>query len=255
MKHLIACRPGSYGNFADRMWSHLPSIGIRHVELGVPQTDEDGRQLRGRLAEHGLYVSSFQAGCSVAEQDVAEKLATVFDCCQAHGVSILFTSVKAGETDRQLVWSRLREVGDAAAARGVTLVLETHPDLATNADVALATMLAVDHPNVRINFDTANVHYYNRDVDCVTQLEKAIDFVSAVHLKDTTGGYKTGDFPALGEGVVDFPRVFEVIESHGFKGPCTMELEGTEGLERDEAAQLEYVAASAAYLKRIGVLG
>ena len=254
MKNIIACRPESYGPHHERCWSHLPSIGVRYLEASVPESDNEDRVLRQRLETHGLSVSSFKGQCDVTRDGVAEQMSPQLARCADHGVGILFVSAKAGDTDRNYVWQRLREVGDVAAASGVTVVLETHPDLVTNADVGLQTMQAVDHPNIRINFDTANIHYYNRDVDTTKQLEKVIGKVAAVHLKDTTGRYRTWDFPALGSGIVDFPSVFKLLGDRGFAGPCAIELEGTEGLERDEAAQLEYVADSVRYLKRIGAM-
>ena len=79
-----------------------------------------------------------------------------------------------------------------------------------------------------------------------------LDLVAAVHLKDTPGGYQEWTFPALGTGVVDFPEVFRMLEDRGFTGPFTMELEGTKGIERSEQQQLDYVADSFEYLRRIG---
>jgi sugar phosphate isomerase/epimerase len=87
----------------------------------------------------------------------------------------------------------------------------------------------------------------------VGELEKLADYVAAVHLKDTNGGYKAWHFPSLGSGVVDFPEIFRRMDARGFTGPYTMELEGVQGVELDEAGQLQYVADSVAYLQSIGV--
>ena len=46
--------------------------------------------------------------------------------------------------------------------------------MAHNGDIALETMKAVDHPNIRINFDTGNVYYYNHDVTAVAEVQKII---------------------------------------------------------------------------------
>ena len=62
------------------------------------------------------------------------------------------------------------------------------------------------------------------------------------------------DFPALGRGIVDYPKVFRLLRDHGFTGPYTLELEGTEDLTRTQEQQLEYVAESVGYLKSIGVM-
>ncbi len=253
MVNLIACRIASYGKFQHRAWSHLPSIGIRHVEMPVPPPTEID-EARKRLADHGLQASSLQGTCQIAKPDVADDLRTQLYTCSELGAKILFLSVKRGDTPAGEVWERMRAIGDVAATEGVTVVMETHPDLVTNAEVGRATIEAIHHPNIRINFDTANLYYYNRNIDAVQELQKVIEYVSAVHLKDTNGEFETWHFPALGEGVVNFPEVFRLLNARGFNGPFTMELEGIKGVEWDEAAQVKCVADSVAYLRRIGAL-
>ncbi|GMU24644.1 MAG: hypothetical protein AMXMBFR13_47180 [Phycisphaerae bacterium] len=254
MSNLIACRLASYGAYQDRAWTHLPEIGILHMELPVPAPTER-ETIRRRLKEHGLQASSLQGTCDITQPDAPGIMQPQLEACRELGAGICFLSVKAKDTDRSVVWDRLRQIGDAAQALGVTVALETHPDLVTNGDEAVATMEAVNHPNIRINFDTANVYFYNQNVTAVGELRKTLAFVAAVHLKDTTGGYQDWNFPALGTGVVEFPEVFGLLNYRGFHGPFTMELEGTKGVERNEAQQLAYIGDSVAYLRRIGAFG
>lgn len=252
MSNVIACRIASYGKFEDRGWSHLPAIGIRHVEVPVPAPGELD-VLRKRLADHGLTVTSLQGKCNVALPDVADSMRMQLYACSELGAKLCFLSVKGGDLERETVWERMRAIGDLAASEGVTIVMETHPDLMSNGQVGRATIEAISHPNVRVNFDTANIYYYNENVDTVEELKKVIEYVAAVHLKDTNGKYKTWHFPALGEGIVDFPEIFRLLNARGFTGPFTMELEGVEGVELDEAGQLKMVADSVDYLRKIGV--
>lgn len=251
MANLIACRIGSYGKFQARGWSHLPELGIRQVEIVLPAAGEK-EDMKKRLADNGLSASSLQCKCDVSDENVATAMRAQLEVCAEFGAKIAFVSAKAGETEPARVWERLRAVGDAAAAYGVTVVLETHPDLVTNGSVGRETMAAVDHPNIRVNFDTANVYYYNHDVTTAGELEKVITYVASVHLKDTNGGFEDFHFPTLGTGVVDFPEVFRQLGERGFTGPYTMELEGIRGVEYDEAGRLQYVADSVAYLREIG---
>lgn len=253
MPSIIACRLASYGDYQDRAWTHLPQIGIRNVEIPAP-SPEELPVVKKRLADHGLTATSLQGKTDIKEPSAADVLKPQFEACVALGAKILFLSLKAGATDRSVVWQRMRAIGDLARSFGVTVGVETHPDLATNGDVGLETMKAVNHPNVRINFDTANIYFYNRNRTAVGELSKVIDYVGSVHLKDTPGGFEEWTFPVLGTGVVDFPAVFKMLGDRGFEGPYTMELEGTQGVERNEAEQLEYIADSAAYLRRIGAL-
>ncbi len=256
MQNIIAARVSCYGRFEDRAWTHLPEIGVRNIEIAVPPPDEVDT-LKKKLADHGLKASSLDGSCRIGLKNVAETMCPQFEACQAVGAKVMFVSIQAGELDLKTAYERLREVGDVAAKYDVTLGMETHPDLIPNGDVALQTMRAVDHPNVRVNFDTANVYYHNDvpDMDAVSELAKIIDYVGSVHMKDTVGGYHVGEFPPLGQGIVDYPEVFSMLNARGFTGPFTIELEGAVFETFDEAAQLKYVADSIAYLKDIGVMG
>ena len=251
MPNVIACRLASYGTYQDRAWSHLPQIGIRHVEIPAPALHERDTTKK-KLADHGLTACSLQALCDISKPDAVNVMRPQLETCAEFNARICFVSIKAGDTDRSLVWDRLRAIGDIAGQLGLTVAMETHPDLITNGEVARETMTAIDHPHVRVNFDTGNVYFYNENRTALAELERIIDYVVAVHIKDSAGGYQEWNFPTLGTGVVDFPAIFGRLNARGFTGPFTMELEGTKGIERDEAAQLQYIADSVAYLRQIG---
>lgn len=253
MSNLIACRLSSYGEHADRAWTHLPELGIRHLELAMPESGQV-RALQRRLEDHGMFASSLQANCEVARSDAAEAMTWQIETCAELGAEICFLSAHAGDTPKETVYEHLRAIGEVARKHGVIVALETHPDLVGNGDDGRATMEGVNHPNIRVNFDTANIYFYNHGADAATELAKELDFVAAVHLKDTTGEYHTWNFPALGTGVVDFRAVFRMLGERGFTGPYTMELEGVEGHEMDLAERLRYVSDSVKHLRDIGAM-
>ncbi|NQT81779.1 sugar phosphate isomerase/epimerase, partial [bacterium] len=99
---------------------------------------------------------------------------------------------------------------------------------------------------------TGNIHYYNKGTDAPTELRKIIDYVATVEVKDHNGEYKTWNFPALGQGVVDIPEVLRILKEHGYTGPITMEIEGVKGVEWDEAETKKNIADSAAYIRSLG---
>ena len=249
---LVACRFWCYGEYApDVAWTELPKQGIHHFEMDCPEP-ADIPDLKKKLADHGLAASSIQCKCDVKSEDVVEAMKPQLDVCVEMDAIFCYTSVNGGDTPRDLVWQRLRAIGDEAAQRDLFVSMETHPDLVHNGDEALKSMHAIDHPNVRVNFDTANVLYYNENTDTITELEKIADHVGSMHLKESTGGYRVIDFPALGKGIVDYARVFQVMSARGFAGPYTMELEGPEKRSRED--QIAHVATSAAHLRAIGML-
>lgn len=253
MKNIIACNLGSYRQFGANAYTHLAEIGLTNVEIGVP-ADDAVDKLQSDLKAYGLTATSLLGRCDVQSETVVTDFQRTLNIANEMDVKVIFVSVHAGETDKSVVYERLRAIGENAEPLDVRVCLETHPDMAHNGDIALETMKGVNHPNIRINFDTGNVYYYNHDVNAVAEVEKIIDYVGAVHLKDTNGGYRTWHFPTLGEGVVDYKAVFQTLNDAGFYGPFTMELEGIEGENLDEAGVQARVAGSLQHLKDIGVI-
>jgi sugar phosphate isomerase/epimerase len=253
MTNLLACRPGSYGRHAHLAYAHLAELGVRHVEINIPQREKIAKTL-GSLRAHGISVSSTAGTLDIKNPDIARDFEQTARLTREMGARLVFVSVRADDLDRSIVYGRLRAVGDVCARHDVTVIMETHPDLITNGDTALRTMEGVHHPNIRVNWDTANIHFYNEGVDGVEEMKKVLPYISGVHLKDTNGGYRTWYFPALGEGVVRFAEVFRIMNARGFYGPWTMELEGIQGETLTEEGAKERVAASVRHLRGLGIL-
>ena len=228
-------------------------LGVPCVEIGMPADREPG-EVKAMLAEHGLRASTLTSPCPTTE----DTLFDVFEnkCAQAAplGCDAIFTSVKTGEMPLEQVYERLRRVGEIAAKHDMKIGMETHPPLCENADKALATLGAVNHPNIGLNFDTANVMYYNKGVNTVEELKKVAHLVVSVHLKETMGGYREGAFPEFGKGVVDFTGVFKVLNDIGFTGPFTMELEGKLVSSPDPVVQEGHVRACVEHLRGLGLV-
>ena len=251
MANVLSCNLVSYRGHVDAAYKHLSEIGVKHIEIPIPDAAE-AVQVVNRLALVGLSPASLMASGEISSDEYATQFAHHCDVAAKMGVDVIFTSVHAGEVPLDDIYRRLHEAGEQAAQRGVTIAMETHPDLMTNGDVAVQTLKAIDHPNVRMNFDTANIRYYNEDTTTVAELEKVAHLVAAVHLKDTSGEYKTWNFPALGEGVVDFKEVLRILDLHDFGGPFTMELEGVEGQKFGPDEACDEVARSVEFMRTLG---
>ena len=248
----LSCRPGSFGSAADQAFEHLASWGVRHVEIPLPKP-EDTPRVQAELSRHGLSAASVQVGTDVGNPDLGQHFsAAARRAKEEFGARYIFTSAHAGKHGLQAAYEALTRAGDAAAEHGVTIVLETHPDLGTNGAVAAVTMRAVNHPHVRVNWDPANVYYYNENCDGPREFEQALPFIGAVHLKDTGGGFHAWDFPALGEGVVDFAYILRRLVETGFSGPCTMEIEGVKDERLTPGQHVARVKKSIEHLRGLG---
>jgi sugar phosphate isomerase/epimerase len=246
----LACRTAVFRPFEDAALRWIARLGIRHVEMHVPARERIA-DLRRELDFLGLRVSVLQGACDVARADVAEQVQSQMPTFAALGCTRMLIRGNTDEVPLALACERLRAAAEAAATQGVTILIETHPGFAPNAATALRTIQTVDHPTVRLNFDPANIHYYNRDLDPVEELRQVAPFVAAVHLKDTTGGFQKRDFPELGSGIVNFAALLKLLDDHQFAGPLTLEIEGREDEERTEALIVSRLERSLEHLRAL----
>ena len=252
MARLLSYRTGSLQK------PHLPftriaELGIQGLEL-VWNDETRVDAVKAAVEAAGLRVTSIHAPSPLDDDGLPELLGRHAEYAAELGASYLFVSVHAGEMPRQEAYDRLRRAGDAVGRHEVYLAMETHPDLCQNANNMLETMAGVGHPWIGVNYDTANVYYYNEKVDTVEEVKKAVGQVRGVHLKDTMGGFHDGNFPVFGEGIVDFAAVAAVLDGAGYTGPYCMELEGGafDAGKPDELA--DKVARCVAHLRQVGVV-
>ena len=86
--------------------------------------------------------------------------------------------------------------------------------------------------------------------DPVATLEDYKAIIRHVHLKDYGGGRDTGylGYAPIGEGVIDMPAIFRILDDVGFDGWVTVELDGTPDAPY---TPLEAARKSRDYLARI----
>jgi len=229
----------------------LPETSINGFEVGV-RPPEELADIADQFRDAGIEPMTAAGGVKLNDEASISAYVGGFDALAEAGIPIFFTSA-SGEEDFDAAMDLLRDLADQAAARDLVISLETHPPYCENADMMLKTMEAIDRPNVRVNFDTANIFFYNEGLDSADELERVIDYVATVHLKDTDGGFKSGNFPVLGQGVVQFERIFATLEEAGFDGPLTLELEGEQVRDLDVDGRHQAVKDCMEYLRSIGV--
>ena len=251
MPGIISLREGGYGSWEAAV-EHAPQAGIHHLEINVRPL-EDLQAIAAAAGAKGVSILTLSGGVNLDSQESMDGFISMIEACEALQVPMFFVSANGKEADRDTLIMRLRGLGEEAASRGVMLSLETHPPFCTNGDEMLETMAAVSHPAVRLNLDTANIFYYNEGLDSADELERVMAYVASLHLKDTDGGFKSPDFPVLGEGVVQFPRIKQFLDERDFTGPLTIELEGPVVAGKDVAGRHEVVVGCMDYLRSIGM--
>lgn len=251
MPPIVSVLTNSYQRFgAQAAIEMIRSAGLEYIELpiktaGVPSffketplvhTESTPAELKAvdqLLEKHGVKVSScnITSGNPLDEESVAITKRKL-DLASHFGIDLVVAGAGEMESPDQLpmLYDHLRQIGDHAAKNGIIYCFETHPGICQDHRGMLETMAELDHPNLRLNFDTANLLYYNENVVVEVALAKVCHLVKHVHLKDSQGQFKQWYFPALGNGgAVDFVRVYELMRDCGFNGPYSLEIEGIEG--------------------------
>jgi sugar phosphate isomerase/epimerase len=141
----------------------------------------------------------------------------------------------------------VRRICDFAAEREQTFALETGQE---PAGVLLQFFKDVDRPNLRINFDPANMILYGSG-EPVEALRKLAKHVISVHCKD--GDWPPAGVPGalgserpLGKGAVGIERFVATLKEIGFQGTLNVERE-TENQEE----RLRDIRAAVAWLKTL----
>ena len=146
------------------------------------------------------------------------------------------------EDSSQPVFTELVEVArtlcDACAANGQDFVLETGQE---SAEALLRFIAAVERPNLKVNFDPANIVLYGSG-DPIEALKRLGAHVLSVHCKDGTspvpGSGKLGTEVALGMGEVDFHAFLKQLRAMHYTGLLAIEREEPDAAQRADDIRL-----------------
>jgi sugar phosphate isomerase/epimerase len=129
-----------------------------------------------------------------------------------------------GDPDRKPFLDVLARVSDLAKTRGVTIAFETGQE---TADLLRLTLEELKCPNLRVNFDPANMLLYEKG-DPIRAVEVLAPYIQSVHVKDavpTKVPGTWGDEVPLGQGAVNIRLFIQTLKKVGYQGPLCIERE------------------------------
>jgi len=151
----------------------------------------------------------------------------VIDLASLIGINYITTDTGEikDETGKELFLKEIRILGDYADEKDVTIGIEIHGDWCKNGKIAAGLIEEINHQNIKITYDTGNTIFYGntRPED---DIKYALPFMGHIHLKDKRGGYKVCDFPALGEGDIDFDKIFSFLKDYDSSISVEVEFDG-----------------------------
>jgi L-ribulose-5-phosphate 3-epimerase len=147
-----------------------------------------------------------------------------------------------GDPARAPFLDALAKVSGLAEARGVTVAFETGQE---TADLLRRTLDELKCPNLKVNFDPANMLLYDKG-DPIRAVEILGPDIRSVHVKDailTKVPGTWGEEVPLGEGQVNIKRFVQTLKKVGYQGPLCIEREVGNQQERlrDVAHGIRYL--------------
>lgn len=131
---------------------------------------------------------------------------------------------EVGDPARKAFLDTLAKVGDLAKVAGVTVAFETGQE---SASLLRQTLDDLKSPNLKVNFDPANMLLYDKD-DPLAVLEMLAPDIRSVHLKDADRPRVKGTWGnevPLGTGQTNTAEFVKLLQKVGYTGPLCIERE------------------------------
>jgi L-ribulose-5-phosphate 3-epimerase len=131
---------------------------------------------------------------------------------------------EVGGPDRKPFLDTLAKVSQLAAEKGVTVAFETGQE---SSALLRRTLDDLKSPNLKVNFDPANMLLYDKD-DPIQAVERLAPDIRSVHVKDanrTKVPGTWGEEVPLGQGQVDIRKFIQTLKKVGYRGPLFIERE------------------------------
>jgi sugar phosphate isomerase/epimerase len=237
---------------AETILRQLRDLALYSGQLGVPPQLDCGRALEEwteALSAHQVNLSSVV--CAYQGEDYssldsvhatvgfttpglrADRMMRTQEVIRfARALGILSVSCHIGfipEDPREALFQDLvdltRSLCDQGGTDGQNFVLETGQE---SAQALLAFIQSVDRPNLKVNFDPANMIMYGSG-DPLAALKLLSPHILSVHCKDAhspiAGSGLLGSECRLGDGEVDFPAFLKQLKGMHYQGPLSIERE------------------------------
>ncbi len=129
-----------------------------------------------------------------------------------------------GDPDRKPFLDTLGKVSQLALEKGITVAFETGQE---RSDLLRRTLDDLRCPNLKINFDPANMILYDMG-DPIRAVEILGPDIRSVHVKDAIRTKVSGTWGQevpLGQGEVNIKKYVQALKNVGYRGPLCIERE------------------------------
>lgn len=266
MDRKIGVVTSTYAHFGiEDAMAGISRVGFKFVELAtipniidhiLPRPEEmqdiNVAKILDMCEEYNLKIYCIAAHERLMKEKAVYNFKKVIDIADLLDVRNITTGTGEVKTkdDKKRFFKEIKILGQYAANKDIIICLEIHGDWCKDGKVASEIVGMINHPNIKINYDTANVIFYgNKRPE--EDIKFALPYIGFIHLKDKRGGYKVWDFPALGDGDINFDKIFKLIKD--YSGPISVEVE-FDGKKHTLNEVNDSVKRSYIFLKNYGIV-
>ncbi len=237
----------------------------------APELSRDGGRIeesKRELRERGLKISDLGASAELHEQDPTKRAAQLDEARRfidlAETLRVPYVRVFGNKyvqgVPRDMMLAHiargLRDLGDYARPKGVTVLIESHGDF-TDSPSLLALLQQAASPAVALLWDAHHTFVSGKEQpeDTVRQLGR---YIRHTHLKDSVPAGPDGKdrrYVLTGTGEVPVRRQIEALAHSGYRGFYNFEWEKRwhPDIEEPDVAFAQFATVVGGYLRQAGV--
>lgn len=217
-------------------------LGFTYVELTATKgwtehvfptmTFKELLRIKDLLAMYNLKIPAMSGHCNLMDYERLQDFVDNIHLAHFFGAEIIVSSIgeahledKKSQGNKGIV-RNIKTLIPHLDRYDMTLVLEVHGEHGTGSIINEIVEL-VDHPRVKIAYDTANAIFYG-DVNILEDIKLCVHNIAYMHIKDKAGAKREWNFPAIGEGIVPFDKVFEILDETRNNCSVSIEIEFTD---------------------------
>lgn len=260
----IAVATASYHPFTlDDALNGISKAGYKYIELSAlsdwmedVMPDFSFRKIcevKEKLKQHELECIALSGHCSLTDPERMNDFIINIKLASFLGAEVIITAVDeahgpegSGDSVEDNLPQTITYFGELCREYGLHLALETHGTKYATGNAIKELLEKVTSDNVSINYDASNVIFYS-EIDPYEDLLKCNDKVGYMHLKDKRGDRHVWDFPALGDGYVDFSKLIPMVDP---KTTLSMEIQFTPEGPKTVAEVDDAIIRSYQYLQK-----
>ncbi len=207
---------------------------------------DDPFRIKDQCEKHGVKLSAFSSHSQCSKPEIAvEYLKQAARFAKECGAPIINTheghkqTWTTEEEDFVFIKYSLQEALKVCERRGIKIGFEMHQTYSLKPELYDKCLNLVDSPNLGANYDTGNAHLGGQDA--VEWFDRVKDRVIHVHAKDISIEQSTAERGkvmgtavgcACGDGVVDYPAIFDICRTLPQDIVFSVECETLEQAER-----------------------